>query len=67
MEKIESPLLTIKEAADFLKLKPQTVRNYISRGFLPVRRNSETGTVRIHREDLENWLQPENTQPDSAH
>jgi excisionase family DNA binding protein len=51
-----SPWLTVREAAEYLKLKPRTLRNYISRGLLPIRRSAETNTARLHRDDLDNWL-----------
>lgn len=56
MEKEKTPWLTITEAAERLRLNPKTLRNYISRGLMPVHRNPLTGTVRLRVDEVDNWL-----------
>ena len=48
--------LTIKEAADYLKLSVPAIRKYIRLGKLPNYRQGRI--VRIKRRDLDNFLQP---------
>ncbi len=51
----EQAWLTKEEAADYLKLKKNTLANYISRKAIKVYR-SPTGTVRLRREDLDEFM-----------
>jgi len=53
-----SPWLTVQEAAERMRLKSKTLRNYISRGLVPVYRNPHTGTVRIRKDEIDKWLEP---------
>ncbi|MFP4309856.1 MAG: helix-turn-helix domain-containing protein [Desulfococcaceae bacterium] len=52
----ETPWLTVKEAADRLRLKPGTLRNYMTRKLIPYHRNPHTGTVRLRRDEVDAWL-----------
>jgi len=54
MENIE--WLTIKEAADYLKLSVPAIRKYIRLGKLPYYRQGRI--VRIKKQDLDNFLKP---------
>ncbi len=54
---IESPWMTIKEAAARVRLKPGTLRNYISKKKIPVHRNPSTGMVRLKVGELDDWIQ----------
>jgi excisionase family DNA binding protein len=47
-------VLTTKEAAEFLKLSPYTVRNHASRGILPARKVGKGW--RFYKPDLLVWL-----------
>lgn len=50
-------LLTVKGAADQLRLHPMTVRKKIDRGQIPAIQLGGPGTaVRIAESELENWL-----------
>jgi len=51
---VESPWLTIDEAAGYLNLNPGTVRNWVSERRIPCVRRG--GVVRLHRHDLDLWL-----------
>lgn len=53
---VDSPWLTVKEAAARLKLKPGTLRNYMSRRLIPFHRNPVTGTVRLREDEVDAWL-----------
>ncbi len=55
LQVVESPWMTAREAAEYLKLKPRTLQNYVSRGLVPVS-ISVTNTKRFHKNDLDNWL-----------
>jgi excisionase family DNA binding protein len=48
-------LLTVPEVAEWLKVNPQTVRNWIDRGELPAVRVGAR-RVRIKKSDLENFM-----------
>lgn len=56
MTEANSPWLTVKEAAARLKLKPGTLRNYMSKKLIPFYRNPDTGTVRLREDDVDAWL-----------
>ena len=49
---LDSELLTVKEAAQRLKVNPQTVRRWIGRGVLPAARLGGGKEWRIRAEDL---------------
>lgn len=51
---IESPYLTLSEAAAFLRLAPRTLDNMRQRGTGPLY-NKHGGRVRYHRDDLIAW------------
>ncbi|SLM27836.1 hypothetical protein MTBBW1_1150009 [Desulfamplus magnetovallimortis] len=53
---IKTPWFTLEEAAAYLKLNPRTLKNYVSRGLLPVCVTKTTNTKRFHRDDLDKWL-----------
>lgn len=50
--------LSQADAAAYLGVTDRTIRNYVSRGFLPARRVSGSRLVRIDRADLDNLLRP---------
>lgn len=52
---MDSPLLTVAEIADLLKVNPQTVRNWIDRGELPAVRVGSR-RVRVKQADLDAFL-----------
>ncbi len=60
--KIESPWMTIKEAAARIRLKPGTLRNYISKGKIPVHRNHEVGSIRLRVEEVDSWISGEQSE-----
>ena len=45
--------LTVKEAADLVKVSPWTIRNYIKRGWLHA--TKQGAVVRIRKSDIENF------------
>lgn len=54
---MQNKLLSIKEAADFLKTKESTVRTWIRRGQIPSELVFRCGNaVRIRCERLEKWV-----------
>ncbi len=48
--------LTIQEAADYIRIKPTTIRKYIRNGKLISYRQGNI--VRLKRSDLDNFLEP---------
>ncbi len=48
---METEILTLKEAADLLKVSYSTIRNWIKRGKIPVL--NEGRTYRIRKSDIE--------------
>ncbi|MCP4113250.1 MAG: helix-turn-helix domain-containing protein [Desulfobacteraceae bacterium] len=52
----ESPWMTLKEAAEWLKISVATLRNYKSRGMITYYKNPVSGSVRFHRDDLNKWF-----------
>ncbi|MHC9544630.1 MAG: helix-turn-helix domain-containing protein [Vulcanimicrobiota bacterium] len=48
-------LLTIEEAAEYLRLKPKTIRNWISMRKIPYRKIGRY--IRFDRKSLELWAQ----------
>jgi len=61
----KSPWLTLKEAASRIKVTPDTLSNYISRGLFPYCK-SMAGTKRFHIEDVDRWLSEYRFGPDSG-
>ena len=57
-------ILTVKEIADTLRLNPQTIRNWISRGTLPALRLGRR--VRILRCDFESFIEKSRVEPESS-
>lgn len=53
-QSLESPYLTLREAATFLRLAPRTLDNMRQRGTGPLY-NKHGGRVRYHRDDLIAW------------
>jgi excisionase family DNA binding protein len=57
---IESPLLTYREAAAFLKISPSTLYAMVARGRIPVARLGSgpagAGITRFQRQDLEAFV-----------
>ena len=49
-------LLTVDDAADYLKVSPRTVRNYLVRRFGALPHCKPAGRVLIRRKDLTDWL-----------
>ena len=45
--------LTQKEAAEYLKMKTNTFRNYVCKGFFPYYQHPKTGTKRFLAGDLD--------------
>ena len=52
----DSPWLTVREAAGYLRLNVKTLQNYIHRRLIPFH-ISITGTKRLHIDELDNWLE----------
>ncbi len=52
---INSPWMTITEAAEYLKLNRRTLQNYIYRGLIPVC-ISPSNTKRFLKNDLDKWM-----------
>jgi len=51
---VESPWLTVKEAAAYLSVSPGTVRNWVSQHYVPFVRRGHV--VRFNRHQLDQWL-----------
>ena len=52
------PLMTVREVAAFLKVKPSTVYRLADRQLLPaIRMGTNRRMVRFKRDDILNWLQ----------
>jgi excisionase family DNA binding protein len=54
---VESPWLTVSEAAARLKLSPRTLQNYIQQKKIGYY-ESETGTKRLTVENIDSFLRP---------
>jgi excisionase family DNA binding protein len=52
---MHTPMLTSKEAADLLRLSPQTIVDYVRRGKLPAVKVGRSWLLR--REDVERFLE----------
>ena len=57
MRKLETPeLLTIREVAKWLRVKPSTIRHWSNKGLLHVYRLGPRGDRRFSREEIERFL-----------
>ena len=54
---VESPWLTVEEAAMYLDLNAGTIRNWISERRIPFVKRGKV--VRLHRQELDRWLRAE--------
>lgn len=54
--------VSLREAAEILGVHPATIRNWADKGDLPARR-TPGGHRRFRREDLESWLEAQQTPP----
>jgi excisionase family DNA binding protein len=51
---IETPWMTVQEVAVYLSVSPGTIRNWVSRRYIPhVKRGR---VVRLHRDRIDEWL-----------
>jgi len=55
---ITSPWLTAKEAAEYLRVDPRTLRQWCREGRVPFSRSDDrhNGRLRFHRGRLDEWL-----------
>lgn len=53
---IQTDWLNTKEAAVYLRVKEKTLRNWVSRGLIPLVKEPSTGCLRFHRKALDSWL-----------
>lgn len=51
---LETPWMTIGEVSAYLSVSPGTVRNWVSRHYIPYARRGRV--VRFHRERIDEWL-----------
>jgi len=51
-----TPWMRASEAADYLRLDVKTLRNYVAGGLVPFSKNVGTGSLRFHRQVLDQWL-----------
>jgi len=60
-KKIELPeLITLKEAANILKVHPNTLRNWDKKGIFPAVRIGEKKVRRYRKEDIEKFINNKN-------
>jgi len=60
-KKIELPeLITLKEAANILKVHPNTLRSWDKKGILPAVRIGEKKVRRYRKEDIEKFINNKN-------
>ena len=53
-ELVETPWMTIDQAARYLQVSVSSIRIWISKGRMPAHKNGRV--VRLHRQELDNWL-----------
>jgi excisionase family DNA binding protein len=53
---IQTDWLNTKEAAVYLRVKEKTLRNWVSRGVIPLVKEPSTGTLRFNKKALDSWL-----------
>lgn len=56
METGNTELMTVREAAEYLRVKENTVRIWIREGKMPALQGKSTDLVRLRRSDVENFL-----------
>ena len=49
-------IYTIEEAAEILKIKPRTLRQWVTDGKINAFRIGDRGLIRIHEEDLQAFI-----------
>lgn len=53
---IDTDWLNSKEAAVYLRVELKTLRNWVSRGVIPLVKEPSTGCLRFHKKALDSWL-----------
>lgn len=53
---ITSDWLNTNEAAVYLRVKVKTLRNWVSRGVIPLVKEPSTGCLRFNKKALDSWL-----------
>ncbi|MBY0315648.1 MAG: helix-turn-helix domain-containing protein [Bdellovibrionales bacterium] len=53
----DNPIMTVKEAAAFLRVSPKTIYKYQQLGLLPGK--TRGGIIRFHRSDLDKFVRGE--------
>lgn len=56
-----SPFLNVEEAAQYLRLSPNTLRTYVQERKLPFRKHGRRVVFRV--EDLDSWSQARKVEP----
>ena len=56
METQNTELMTVREAAEYLRVKENTVRIWVREKKLPALQGKATDLVRLRRADVENFL-----------
>jgi excisionase family DNA binding protein len=51
---IETPWMTVQEVAMYLSVSPGTIRNWVSRKYIPFAKHGRV--VRFHRDRIDEWL-----------
>jgi|GEM_PF-1235217 excisionase family DNA binding protein len=49
-------IYTLEEAADVLKIKPRTLRQWVTDGKIKAFKMGDRGLIRIHEEDLQAFI-----------
>lgn len=57
MAKIQEKLMTIREVARFLRVSPNTIRNWNSQGLFCAYHLGTRGDRRFKQEDIENFME----------
>jgi excisionase family DNA binding protein len=55
-EKQSSDWLTTEEAVQYLKVHPETLRNWVRKGAIPAAKLGNRGGYRFRRDDLDRFL-----------